>query len=242
MTTRSQRRAQARKLAKKLKKQQTAAEPQNNQISAAQLAANQANAQLSTGPSSEAGKAISSRNNLRHGLTQSEGELILLDSESPEEYARSLASFEAEWKPSTATEHDLVERLASRQWLRRRAMKLQTKFLAPDGLITDEKQFALYRRYEVQHERAFNKALSDLIRLRGLRLREQNGFESQRRKDEIHAYKIKALKDRELRNRFAVLEAECRLTTAQSKVSQAHLYEMYAPTAEREEQSAATGQ
>jgi hypothetical protein len=247
MTDRARRRAEARKLAKKRKKQQplapSAAHPVEEpaSISTAQLAANQANAQLSTGPKSDAGKAISSRNNLRHGLTQSEGELILLDSESPEEYARSLAAFEAEWQPSTATEHDLVERLASRQWLRRRAMKLQTSFLAPDGLITDEKQFALYRRYEVQHERAFNKALSDLIRLRGLRLREQNGFESQRRKDEIHAYKIKALKDRELRNQYAVLEAECRLTLAQGRLCEAHLLHPTPISPETEQQSTAIG-
>jgi hypothetical protein len=103
------------------------------QVSEAQLAANQANAQHSTGPSTPEGKAISSQNNFRHGLTQSEGDLILLESESKEAYAKALAGFQAEWKPKTETEHDLVERLASRQWLRRRAMKLQTQFLAPDG-------------------------------------------------------------------------------------------------------------
>jgi hypothetical protein len=189
------------------------------QISPAQLAANQANAQLSTGPSSIEGKAISSQNNFRHGLTQNEGDLILLEGESKEAYAKSLASFQKEWKPDTATEHDLVERLASRQWLRRRAMKLQTAFLAPDGTITNEKQFALYRRYEIQHERAYNKALSDLMRLRALRLREQNGFESQKRKDEIQVFKIKALKDREYINQLTILEREARLTLAQSKLA-----------------------
>jgi hypothetical protein len=223
MTDRQKRRREARKLAKK-------------QISPAQLAANQANAQLSTGPSTPEGKAISSQNNFRHGLTQSEGDLILLESESKEAYAKSLAGFQAEWKPKTETEHDLVERLASRQWLRRRAMKLQTQYLAPDGRITDEKQFALYRRYETQHERAYNKALADLMRLRALHLREQNGFESQKRKDEIQAFKIKALQDRERRNQLAILLAEARLTVAHAKLCTENLIDHTPPTTETVEQ------
>jgi hypothetical protein len=213
MTDRQKRRLEARKLAKQ----------QNKEISQAQLSANQANAQLSSGPSTPEGKAISSQNNFRHGLTQNDGDLILLEGESQEAYAKSLAGFQKEWKPSTATEHDLVERLVTRQWLRRRAMKLQKQFLAPDGTITNEKQYALYHRYETQHERAYNKALSDLIRLRSLHLREQNGFESQKRKDEIHAFKIKALKDREHRNQLHILEREARLTLAQAKLNKANL-------------------
>jgi hypothetical protein len=102
-------------------------------------------------------------------------------------------------------------------------MKLQNQFLAPDGTITNEKQYALYRRYETQHERAYNKALSDLMRLRALHLREQNGFESQKRKDEIHTFKIKALKDREYRNQLLILEREARLTLAQSRLNKEHL-------------------
>jgi len=216
MTDRQKRRLEARRLAKKA----------NKEISQAQLAANQANSQLSTGPSSPEGKAISSQNNFRHGLTQTEGDLTFLEGESKETYAKNLAGFQKEWNPTTETEHDLVQRLATRQWLRRRAFRLQQQFIAPDGTITDQKQFALYNRYETQHERAYNKALSDLMRLKSLRLREQNGFESQKRKDEIHTYKIKALKDREYRNQLANLEREARLTLAQAKLNRQHLMEV----------------
>ncbi len=209
MTERQKRRAEARRQAKK----------ENKEISTAQLAANQANAQLSTGPKSGEGKAISAQNNFRHGLTQTEGDFVFLEGESQQAYAKSLAGFQKEWKPATETEHDLVERLATRQWLRRRALKLQMQFMASDGTILDQKQFALYHRYETQHERAYNKALADLMRLRSLRLREQNGFESQKRKDEIHAFKIKALKDREYCNELQILEREARLTLAQAKLS-----------------------
>ncbi len=199
-------------------KRRRPAKKANKQISPAQFAANQANAQLSTGPSSPEGKAVSSQNNFRHGLTQTESDLTFLEGESAEQYAKNLAGFQKEWKPATETEHDLVQRLATRQWLRRRALRLQNQFLAPDGTITDYKQFALYNRYETQHECAYNKALSDLMRLKSLRLREQNGFESQKRKDEIHVFKIKALKDREYRNQLQILEREARLTLAQSKL------------------------
>jgi hypothetical protein len=227
MTERQKRRAEARRQAKKENRaaakafqpnatpvpaaQETAeAKPR---VSEAQLAANRANAQLSTGPKSAAGLEVSSRNNFRHGLNQSEGDLILLQSESKEEYSQRRAGFQKEWRPSTQTEQDLVDRLATSQWLRRRAMRLQTQFLAPDGQILDPKQFALYNRYATQHERAFNKALSDLMRLRSLQLREQNGFESNRRKDELHAYKIQAAKNRELKMQLTIQVKERRLNS-----------------------------
>ena len=239
MTDRQKRRAEARKQAKKLNRTAESVSQEGSQVSPpvspAQQAANQANAQLSTGPTSAEGIAISSHNNFRHGLTQTEGDLILLEGESKEEYSKRFAEFEKEWNPTTATEHDLVERLVSRQWLRRRAMKLQTLFLARDGRITDEKQYALYRRYETQHERAFNKALADLMRLRSLRLREQNGFESQRRQDELHAYKIQAMKDREYRNKLVIQEKEARLLLAEARLSAAGLTNPAPFTPETEE-------
>lgn len=180
-------------------------------VSEAQLAANRVNAQLSTGPVSTIGKSISARNNFRHGLTQVEGDLVLLETESQEEYSHSLAEFQAEWQPATATERDLVERLASRQWLRRRAMKLQKYYVSPsDGAVIDYQQFALYRRYEIQHERAYNKALNDLIRLRALRLREKIGFESQERKNKEHQFKLRTLQTREKLQELAIRTAETR--------------------------------
>jgi hypothetical protein len=253
MTERQKRRAEARTQAKKENPEAAraaistpisiptpTAKPEimptpSNQISEAQLAANRANAQLSTGPTSAEGLEISSRNNFRHGLTQPEGELILLDSESKDEFEKRRAGFQREWNPSTQTEQDLVDRLATSQWLRRRAMKLQTGFLAADGQILDTKKFALYSRYANQHERSFNRALSDLMRLRSLQLRERNGFESQKRKDELHAFKIKAAKARELKNKMAVHEAVLRVTTAQINLHNAGSAENFPMDAEVDE-------
>jgi hypothetical protein len=188
-------------------------------ISEAQLAANRANAKLSTGPFSSAGKAKSSRNNFRHGLTQNEGNILLLENESQDEYNEALLAFLEEWKPATPTERDLVERLAGRQWLRRRAMRLQKNYLNPiTGEIGDLANFGIYRRYETMHERAYNKALADLIRLRSLRLREQNGFESQRRKNEEHIYRISTLKNREKLQELSLRTAEARALLAEERL------------------------
>jgi hypothetical protein len=168
--------------------------------SAAQIEANRANAQHSTGPVSAAGKAASARNNTRHGLTAaSEADTFrVLGNESQSDYDHDLTAFRAEWQPETATERDLVNRIVMHQWLRRRALRLQeTLFSLETGEVTDFKKFELYRRYETAHERGFNKAFSDLMRLRSFQLRQRNGFESQQRKNEEHEFKMQRLKNRE---------------------------------------------
>ena len=52
----------------------------------AQIQANQANAQLSTGPTTEAGRAASSKNHVIHGLSYRGGMFILLPWESAVEF------------------------------------------------------------------------------------------------------------------------------------------------------------
>jgi hypothetical protein len=163
----------------------------------AQLAANRANAQLSTGPVTDQGKAIASQNNFRHGLSVASDadEFRVLVTENQAAYDQHLADFRAEWKPETATEHDLVNRMVTHQWLRVRALTLQDKFFdTATGELSEMKNFDLFRRYETSHERSYNKALGDLMRLRAFKTREQNGFESQKRKNEEHEIKIKRLK------------------------------------------------
>src|SRR5215471_13668506 len=87
-----------------------------------QRQANRENAKFSTGPTSEAGKAVSALNNLRHGLT---GAFRVLPTESQEQFDELLAAFRDEHKPSTMTEDTLVEAMAQHQWLRSRAIKLE---------------------------------------------------------------------------------------------------------------------
>ncbi len=62
----------------------------------AQLAANRRNAQKSTGPRSEEGKAVSRLNALKHGMR---AEDVVLPNEDPEEYARRLEEWTEAYAP-----------------------------------------------------------------------------------------------------------------------------------------------
>ena len=154
-------------------------------ISDAQLAANRANAQKSTGPKSEPGLAASSQNHTVHGLTRRNGFFMLLAVENEEDFSTFKADMLLEHNPATPTEGILVQTMIESHWLATRASSLQSFYLNEQtGEITDEKKHNLYGRYQTTHTRAFHKALNDLLKLRKEKRTEQNGFESQKRKDE----------------------------------------------------------
>ncbi len=146
----------------------------------AQIAANKANAQHSTGPKTPAGKAASSANHIRHGFT---GEFRLLSFEDPQDYEILHRDLVHEHKPSTPTEQILVERMAQHQFLLGRALKYQTAVLELSGKPAGEKErsLALYLRYQTVQERAFSKCLNDLLKLRAEKRKAEIGFESQKR-------------------------------------------------------------
>ena len=79
----------------------------------AQIAANRKNAELSTGPATETGKAISSHNAIKTGLT---GRTVLLPTDDREAFELHVARFLAEWKPATNAENALVHSLANTEW------------------------------------------------------------------------------------------------------------------------------
>lgn len=141
--------------------------------------ANRRNAQLSTGPVSEAGKAISAQNNFRHGLT---GAFCLLPDENSDEFNKLHTDLSEEHQPATATESMLVNDMARHYWLYQRALRLQEGCFAGDLTAgATQNQLNLFLRYATTHERAFHRALTDLLKLRKERLRLERGFESQAR-------------------------------------------------------------
>ena len=91
------------------------------------LAANRANAQLSTGPRSDAGKAKSSLNAVRTGLT---GRTVLLPSEDAEAYETHLLQYLEEFAPVGERETQLVQSLADTQWRLARIPSLEAGFFA----------------------------------------------------------------------------------------------------------------
>jgi len=162
-------------------------------ISLAQLTANRANSQLSTGPKTEAGRAISSQNRTSHGLTRHNGVFLLLPSEDPNGFEALKASLAEEHQPATETESILVNAMAQSHWLAHRAQTLQAGCFDPQtGQIANEKSFSLYLRYETTHTRAFHKSLNDLLRLRSERRKTENGFEAQSRQQEELRLKTEA--------------------------------------------------
>ncbi len=79
----------------------------------AQIAANQANAQLSTGPTSETGKAKSSLNAVKTGLT---GRTILLPGDDAALYEAHVSEFMKRFGPANDDERNLVQSLADTEW------------------------------------------------------------------------------------------------------------------------------
>jgi hypothetical protein len=150
----------------------------------AQILANQQNSQSSTGPVTEVGKQTASRNNFRHGLASSQ---LIVAGESLEEFEELHTQLIEEHQPSTITESILVKKMAEHYWLSQRAIRFQN-----DDNAT-EQQFALYLRYQTTNDRAFSKSLSDLLKLRAERRKEQIGFESQNQKAALNESKIRAL-------------------------------------------------
>src|SRR3982751_1002133 len=77
------------------------------------LAANRANAQLSTGPTTSEGKAKSSLYAVKTGLT---GRTVLLPSEDAAAYQEHVTRFQEQLQPVGERETTLVQNLADTQW------------------------------------------------------------------------------------------------------------------------------
>ena len=177
----------------------------------AQVAANQANSQLSTGPTSPAGKAAAARNNFRHGLSTS-SEFWVLPSESQHDFLKLLAEFQQEHQPTTPTEEALVQAMAEHHWLRHRAMRLEHScFDYHTGELIDDRKLALYLRYQNTHERAFHKALNDLLKLRAEKRKEQIGFERQQHAQADQIRKQERHEMKKQRHKWEILLAEVKV-------------------------------
>ena len=88
-----------------------------------QIEANRRNALRSTGPKTDAGKQVSRRNAVRHGLT---AETVVSALEDAEDYKAFEAAITADYDAQSAVERELVLRLASILWRLRRATTMET--------------------------------------------------------------------------------------------------------------------
>jgi len=96
----------------------------------AQTKANRKNAKKSTGPQTAEGKAVVSKNAVKHGLFAAEA---VITGENPAVYEAFHDQFLAEWKPVGMTEIMLAERIVSLAWRLQRVERMQNQ--AIDHLI-----------------------------------------------------------------------------------------------------------
>jgi hypothetical protein len=96
-------------------------------ISQKQLEANRRNAQRSTGPQTIEGKAKSSRNNLRHGLT---GQISLLSTEDREAHDAFCNELIESFQPETPMESQLAQSIAEDNWRLNRIRAIEDNMFA----------------------------------------------------------------------------------------------------------------
>ncbi len=155
------------------------------------------NGAKSNGPVTSEGKAKSSLNAVKHGLTSSR--IVVMQNESTEDYAKLVSGFVDTFKPATEPEICLVEEMANAQWKRRRAERIETALLdlslneiepkldtVFDGPVDEDTKLALaYRdahhsdktmanleRHVVRLSRQFQRAHDKLTELQEIRKQE----------------------------------------------------------------------
>ena len=146
----------------------------------AQIDANRVNAEKSTGPVTDGGKAASSQNRASHRLTH-HVMFQVLDSENEEWYHELVLELLVQFNVGNEDkdERAIVERMAQHEWMRRRALQFQDNILDAEGMFRFG-QFKLFMRYESQHERAYNSCFNQLLKLRAEKRSAKIGFEREK--------------------------------------------------------------
>jgi len=148
----------------------------------AQIEANRRNAQKSTGPTTDAGKAKCAGNRYTHGLCS---RMLILEFEKSEEFQALREDLYAEYQPVTRTEMLLVDRMVLNHWTAERALSLQSVAFAavcnrgdvPLSVVGTDLNLLL--RYHQAGEKGFDKARRELLSIQKERKNSEIGSESQ---------------------------------------------------------------
>ncbi|QOY87861.1 hypothetical protein [Paludibaculum fermentans] len=134
--------------------------------SAAQITANQANAQLSTGPVTAQGKARTAQNARRHGLT---ARTPHISEEDRAEFAALEARLLRETHPKSCLEEEVFHRILAHTWNLRRIESFESAILAETDPIdfseTDAARLNHFARYRRDLERSLYRAMNELRKL-----------------------------------------------------------------------------
>jgi hypothetical protein len=102
--------------------------------------------------------------------------------------------------------------MAQAIWLHKRALMLQhVTFNQELPTCDDQKQLALYLRYQTTNERAFHKCLNALLKLRAEKRKQEIGFESQQQKQADQTHRESSENRKQELHKWAVLLAEAKL-------------------------------
>ena len=125
-----------------------------------------------------AGKAASSRNNTRHGLT---AKLFLLDTEDPAQYEALRSDLIDSYRPANGAELMLVEEIAQNFWRLQRARHIEADNMNAGAPLShplikfgcSPVPFDNIRRYMIAIERAWHRAMQQLESMQKIRARQK---------------------------------------------------------------------
>jgi hypothetical protein len=147
-----------------------------------QQAANQANAQHSTGPNTDAGKARSALNARTHGLCSKD---ILIGAEEKEEFDKMAIGYYIELNPEGPTEQTLFDETVGAAWQLRRMRRMETEACAGHdsytAILDDEvlqKKLDRLARHKTRIERTFHRCLKEFKTIQNARYEEDKSFHS----------------------------------------------------------------
>jgi hypothetical protein len=152
------------------------------------------NGKKSRGPKTAAGKAISSRNAVKHGFVARN---ILIHGESPERFAELVDAMHREFAPETPSENAAVESMIFSRWRQMRIWTMEKAYvdteirtlgkapadlepqiavctrasLAFRNLAENSNTLSLFHRYETSYDRQFTRALRRFLAIREARRR-----------------------------------------------------------------------
>ena len=132
---------------------------------ATQIAANQANAQHSTGPRTPDGKAASSTNATKHGFFAKHA--VLLNELEHRQFESLRNSFIYEFNPTNIVEVTLLDQLVLAAWNIERTNRLEAELANAEGLdpllsATNSKTLDRIGVYRARAERTFHKCHKEL--------------------------------------------------------------------------------
>ncbi len=132
---------------------------------AAQITANQLNAQSSTGPRTAEGKSVVSQNATKHGLTASYP--VIRTPEEQTQFDEMSVAFLEELRPYTPSEQTQFKQLVLAAWNIDRCHRLEAELALTTGIDplideTQSKTLARIEAYRLRAERLFHRNLKEL--------------------------------------------------------------------------------